>query len=125
MHESILAIAYGAGYIVNFVDVMPAFSSVVFGIITAAATFGALIGNVIAGLVIKQPTIQYWRKLFILFAVIYFIGGLAYVLLGSAVPREWATLEAQDKKDKVQEEEQSVLMPSVEETKSPEIELKE
>lgn len=110
-----LAVAYGAGYIVNFVDLMPAFSSIIFGITTAAATFGALIANVIAGLVIKQPILEDWRKLFILFAVIYFIGGLVYVVLGSAKPLEWAIPQHQTKSpldDKAQEEETVPMQPS-------------
>jgi hypothetical protein len=103
----ILAMAYGSGYIVNFVDVMPAYSSIVFGIITAAATFGALMANVIAGIIIKRPILEDWRKLFIIFAVIYFIGGVVYIILGSAVPRKWATSKAQENRinDKIQEEE--------------------
>jgi MFS family permease len=99
---SLLALAYGSGYIVNFVDVMPAFSSVVFGIITAVATFGALMGNVIAGFIIKQPILQDWRKLFILFSFIYFLGGIAFQVLGSAKPRSWATFKAQQ--NQVEEE---------------------
>ena len=93
----LVALAYGSGYIVNFVDVMPAFSSVVFGIITAVATFGALMGNVIAGVIIKQPILEDWRKLFMLFSVIYVIGGISFQLLGSAKPRSWATFKAQQK----------------------------
>lgn len=93
----LLALAYGSGYIVNFVDVMPAFSSVVFGICTAVATFGALMGNVIAGVIIKQPILEDWRKLFMLFSVIYVIGGISFQLLGSAEPRSWATFKAQQK----------------------------
>jgi MFS family permease len=100
--------AYGSGYIVNFADIIPAYSSVVFGITTAAATFCALMGNVIAGLVIQRPILEDWRKLFIIFAIVYFIGGLAYVILGSAEPRKWATfkaLEKQQNNDKIPEEE--------------------
>jgi len=113
MYEYILAVAYGSGYIVNFVDLMPAFSSVVFGITTAAATFGALIANVIAGLVIKKPVLQDWRKLFILFSIIYFIGGIVYIILGSAKPRKWAILKGQEKKatnEKTQDAEEAVPM---------------
>jgi MFS family permease len=115
-------VAYGAGYIVNFSDILPAYSSVVFGITTAAATVGALIANVIAGFVIKQPILEHWRKLFILFAVIYFIGGVAFVILGSAKPRKWATHKAQQNqeiKDKILEEETIPMQPS-EAAKSPE-----
>ena len=89
--------AYGSGYIVNFVDIMPAYSSVVFGITTAAATAGALLANVIAGVIIKESTLEYWRKLFILFSIIYVIGGVVYIILGSAKPRKWALLPSQQK----------------------------
>jgi len=50
------AMAYGSGYIVNFGDVLPAYSSIIFGITTAAATVGALGANLIAGLIIKKKT---------------------------------------------------------------------
>jgi MFS family permease len=117
VYEYILAVAYGSGYIVNFVDVMPAFSSIVFGITTAAATLGALLANVIAGLVIKKPVLEDWRKLFILFSIIYFIGGVVYILLGSAKPRKWATLAAQQTIENTLEAEESVPMqPTVEKT---------
>jgi MFS family permease len=94
---------------------MPAFSSVVFGITTAAATVGALMANVIAGLIIKRPVLEDWRKLFILFGIIYLIGGLVFSLIGSAVPRKWATfqaLEALQNKDKLAEEEAHPLQPT-------------
>jgi MFS family permease len=107
--------AYGSGYIVNFVDVMPAFSSIIFGITTAAATLGALFGNVIAGLVIKQPILEDWRKLFILFSIVYFIGGIVYLLYGSAEPRSWATFKAHDEQqnnDKKREEEMVPMQES-------------
>jgi hypothetical protein len=116
----ILATAYGSGYIVNFVDVMPAFSSIVFGITTAAATVGALGANIIAGVIIKKPVLEDWRKLFIIFSVIYFIGGISYVLLGSAKPRKWATLKAQGKQ---QQEEEAIPMQPTTTTISTETQL--
>ncbi|UJR28150.1 hypothetical protein I4U23_009404 [Adineta vaga] len=118
------ALAYGSGYIVNFADVLPAYSSIVFGIVTAAATLGALFANIIAGLVIKQPILQDWRKIFILFSVIYFIGGIAFLVLGSAVPRSWAlhktTTEKQQIEDTNMKEEgaeDTILMQKLESTK--------
>lgn len=88
--KHLLATAYGSGYIVNFGDVLPAFSSILFGISTAIATVGALIANLIAGLVIKEATLSDWRKLFILFSVVYVIGGVIFLAWGSATPRSWA-----------------------------------
>ncbi|CAF0860880.1 unnamed protein product [Adineta ricciae] len=114
------ALAYGSGYIVNFADVLPAYSSIVFGIVTAAATFGALMANVIAGLVIKRPVLEDWRKIFILFSIIYVIGGVTFLILGSAVPRTWASLkvhEPQQQMDNVTtnaaDEEEAIPMKTV------------
>ena len=89
--------AYGSGYIVNFGDIIPAYASIVFGISTAVATVGALMGNVIAGLIIKQPTLGDWRQLFSLFAIIYFLGGLAFLLWGSAEAPTWAQSRVDEK----------------------------
>ena len=80
---------------------MPACSSVVFGISTAISTFGALMANLIAGLVIKEAALADWRKLFILFCIIYIIGGLAFVFLGSAKPQPWAEHKKHDDKTTV------------------------
>ncbi|CAF0852556.1 unnamed protein product [Rotaria sordida] len=82
------AIAYGAGYVINFADIAPAYSSIIFAISTALGTIGALMSNIVAGLIIKQPILEDWRKLLLLFAIIYIIGGIVYLLYGSAVPRK-------------------------------------
>jgi len=68
-----------------------------FGIATSTASLGAVIGNIIAGIVIKHPILHDWRKLFILCFILYLIGGIIYLLLGSAVPEKWAILKSQDK----------------------------
>jgi MFS family permease len=69
----------------------------IFGIATTVASFSGIIGNVIAGIIIKQPTLHDWRKLFILFFIVYLIGAIIYIVLGSAVPEEWATFASQEK----------------------------
>lgn len=50
-----------------------------------------LLGNIIASFVIKQPTLSDWRKLFIPFLIFHFIGGIVFLLYGSAKPLKWAT----------------------------------
>ena len=76
----------------------------------------ALIGNIIAGMIIKHPTLSHWRKLFIAFFVIYFIGGVIFILLGSAVPEKWATFKAQDQREEHAEEE---IVPMQEQKQQP------
>ncbi|CAF0802847.1 unnamed protein product [Rotaria sp. Silwood1] len=86
--------AYGSGFVVNFADVVPAFSGVIFGVANTFASLAGLIGNIVAGLIIKKPVLEQWRKLYIMFGIVYFIGGLVYVIYGSAIPRKWATFQA-------------------------------
>ena len=90
--------AYGSGYVVNFVDVVPAYSSIIFGIGSAIGSIGGLLANLIASILIKQPILEDWRKLFILFSIVYTIGGVVYLIYGSAVPRKWATLKTEQSK---------------------------
>jgi hypothetical protein len=95
-----LGFAYGSGYVVNFSDVVPAYAGLFFGIATSISSLSAVIGNIIAGILIKHPTLHDWRKLFLLFFVVYLIGGIVYLVLGSAVPEKWATLKSLEKKEK-------------------------
>jgi MFS family permease len=82
---------------VNFSDVVPAYAGLFFGIATSISSLSAVIGNIIAGILIKHPTLHDWRKLFLLFFVVYLIGGIVYLVLGSAVPEKWATLKSLEK----------------------------
>ncbi|CAF4815956.1 unnamed protein product, partial [Rotaria sp. Silwood2] len=86
--------AYGSGFVVNFSDVVPAFSGVIFGLANTFASLAGLIGNIVAGLIIKKPVIEQWRILYIMFGIVYFIGGVVFLIYGSAVPRKWATFQA-------------------------------
>ncbi|CAF0740881.1 unnamed protein product [Didymodactylos carnosus] len=91
-------LGYGAGYVVNFNDIVPAYSGVIFGIANTLASLAGVIGNLVAGIVIKQPTLHNWRYLFILFGIVYFVGGVVYVLFGTAESRTWATFSAVNEK---------------------------
>ena len=82
----------------------------IFGIATSVSSLNAIIASFIAGTVIKRPTLFHWRKLFIVFFIVYFIGGIIFILLGSAVPEKWATFRAQEQNQVHTEEEEAVPM---------------
>ncbi|CAF2343455.1 unnamed protein product [Rotaria sp. Silwood2] len=103
------AMAYGSGYVVNFGDIAPAYSSIIFSVASALGTVGALIGNIIAGIIIKQPILEDWRKLLLLFAIIYTIGGTVYLLYGSAVPRKWARFHSEESTQNEEDESLTTL----------------
>jgi hypothetical protein len=90
--------AYGSGFVVNFGDVVPAYSSIIFGIGSAISTVGALLSNLIASIIIKRPILEDWRKLFVLFTIVYTFGGVIYLIFGSAIPRKWATFKPETSK---------------------------
>jgi MFS family permease len=101
--------AYGSGYLANFADIAPGYSSIIFSVSSTISTIGALVSNIIAGLVIKQPILEDWRKLFILFSIIYIIGGVIFLLYGSAIPRKWATLNSEKSKQNEKDEALTML----------------
>jgi len=102
--------AYGSGYVVNFADIAPAYASIIFGVASTISTIGALISNIIAGFIIRQPILADWRKLFVLFSIVYTIGGTIYLFYGSAVPRKWATFKSEESK-KNEASEDSTMLP--------------
>ncbi len=96
-------LGYGSGYMVNFADIVPAYSGIIFGIANTFASLAGLIGNLVAGIVIKNPILEQWRKLYIMFGIVYVIGGVVYILFGSAIPRKWAKFQAADDAAKQEE----------------------
>ncbi|CAF1103949.1 unnamed protein product [Rotaria sp. Silwood1] len=94
-------LGYGSGYSVNFADIVPAYSGVIFGIANTFASLAGFIGNLVAGIVVKEPVLEQWRYLFIMFGIVYFIGGLVFLLFGSGVPRKWAQFQPNTAKEEV------------------------
>ena len=111
-----VAIGYGSGFVVNFGDVAPVYSSIIFGIGSAISTVGALLANLIASIIIKRPILEDWRKLFILFAMVYTFGGIIFLIFGSAVPRKWATFKSETTKQN--EEKEGLTMVPLQTTES-------
>jgi len=103
----ILGLGYGSGYCVNFADVVPAYSGIIFGLGNTFASLAGVIGNIVAGVVVNRPVLEQWRKLFVMFGIVYFIGGIAFLLFGTAVPRKWAKFQSAEtaKQDKLNDEE--------------------
>ena len=95
----------------NFADLTPAYSSMIFAVATTLTNITVICSDFIAGLIIKQPTLKYWRILFITFATTYTIGGVVFLLYGSAVPRKWALFKLDPTKSN-EEIEPLTMVPS-------------
>ena len=72
---------------------------------------GSLGANVIAGILIKQPILSHWRRLFIIFTIVYTIGGIVYLLYGSAVPQNLNTPVPQEQLDETAKDEEHEAIP--------------
>lgn len=79
------------------------------------SSFGGLVANIIAGMIIKQPTLHDWRKLYIIFFFVYFFGGLVFLVFGSATPEKWATFRAREPSDAPSPEETVPMKTEVDE----------
>ena len=77
----------------NFADVVPAYSGIVFGFANTFASLAGLTGNIVAGMIVTKPVLEQWRKLFVMFGIVYFVGGLIFLCFGSAEPRKWAKFQ--------------------------------
>jgi uncharacterized membrane protein len=47
--------------------------------------------------------LEQWRKLFVMFGIVYFIGGLVFLLFGSGVPRKWAKFQVKNQQQQEEE----------------------
>lgn len=103
-------IGYGSGYMVNFADIVPAYSGVIFGIANSLASLAGLIGNIVAGILVKKPILEEWRSLYIIFGTVYLIGGLIYLPFGTAVPRKWAVFQPAATVDEKLKDEEAMPM---------------
>lgn len=103
MYWFLLGLGYGSGYCVNFADIVPAYSGIIFGLANTFASLAGLIGNIVAGIVVNRPVLEQWRKLFVMFGIVYFIGGLVFLLFGSGVPRKWAKFQVKNQQQQEEE----------------------
>lgn len=107
LNLDVLGLGYGSGYCVNFSDIVPAYSGVIFGLANTFASSAGFTGNMVAGIIVKRPVLEEWRILFVIFGIVYFIGGAVFLAFGSAVPRTWAKFQTTvtNETDKINEDE--------------------
>ena len=90
---------------------VPAYSSILFGLSITFGSLGSLGANLIAGLIIKQPILSHWRRLFIIFAIVYTIGGIVYVLFGSAISQNLTCASHHATPDESDKDEEHEIVP--------------
>lgn len=73
-------IAY-AGYAVNGLEVCPRYSGILYSVSNTIATFPGIIAPILTGAIVhKHATIQQWRLVFAIAAVLYLVGDVVFAI---------------------------------------------
>ncbi|KAL9965858.1 hypothetical protein ACROYT_G029712 [Oculina patagonica] len=84
-------------FLVNHLDIAPAFASVLFGITNTAGTMSGIITPILTGLIVQHHSAEEWRIVFFINGAIYLVGGTFYVLFASGEKQPWANGNEYDK----------------------------
>ncbi|KAL3200681.1 hypothetical protein MRX96_012960 [Rhipicephalus microplus] len=80
-----------SGFNCTHVDMAPAFAGTLFGITNCIGnTTGIIAPQVVGYLTETHNNVDNWKTVFYITAAVYAIGGLLFLLFGSAEPQEWA-----------------------------------
>lgn len=80
-----------SGFIVNHVDIAPAYAGILFGISNALSAIGGFVSPIIVGEITKEAqTRTEWQIVFYMSAGIYIFGAIFYVIFASGDLQPWA-----------------------------------
>ncbi|XP_025095477.1 uncharacterized transporter slc-17.2-like isoform X2 [Pomacea canaliculata] len=91
-----------SGFLVNHVDIAPAFAGILFGISNSIAAVTGFLSPVVVGIITEEVCYEAeWQIVFYVAAAIYLFGAIFYVIFASGVLQPWAsgaskTLEVDD-----------------------------
>ncbi|XP_044267410.1 sialin-like [Tribolium madens] len=78
------------GMIVNILDISPAFSGTIIGFNQVIVCIsGILSANVVAVFTAKKQSFEQWRYIFLVVAIVNFLGGLFFLIFASADVQSW------------------------------------
>ncbi|XP_041369663.1 sialin-like [Gigantopelta aegis] len=81
---------YG-GFIVNHIDIAPAYAGILFGITNSIAAVTGFISPVVVGVITsKRQTRTEWQYVFLITAAIYGFGAIFYIIFASGELQPWA-----------------------------------
>lgn len=89
---SLTGIQY-SGWVVNHMDVAPAFAGILFGITNSIAAVTGFLSPVIVGVITVNQTREQWQIVFYIAAVFYLIGAIFFGLFATGEVQPWASLK--------------------------------
>lgn len=89
--------AVTAGYLANGLDIAPNFSGTIFGMANTLSSIGGYLSTkMVAAFTNNNHTSEQWSYVFWILAVIYIVGSLTYLLLGSGNLQPWNSVIRRD-----------------------------
>ncbi|KAH3787125.1 hypothetical protein DPMN_165246 [Dreissena polymorpha] len=79
-----------SGWVVNHMDIAPAFAGVLFGISNSIAAVTGFLSPVVAGVLTEEKTRENWQKVFYVAAGVYVFGAVFYAIFASGTVQAWA-----------------------------------
>ncbi|KFD58629.1 hypothetical protein M514_00322 [Trichuris suis] len=85
----------GGGFFVNYLDLCPQYTGLVFGISNTLATIPGILGPNITGWLTKgEPSFESWRIVFFIAGALYFFSVIFYAIFGKGTLQPWAQTKA-------------------------------
>lgn len=89
--------AVTGGYLANGLDIAPNFSGTIFGMANTLSSIGGFVSTyMVAALTNKEQTFEQWKWVFWILVIIYLIGGVNYILLGTGELQSWNQVKEVD-----------------------------
>ncbi|XP_052772253.1 sialin-like [Mya arenaria] len=88
-----------SGWVVNHMDVAPAFAGILFGISNSIAGVTGILSPVVAGILTEDKTREQWQKVFYVAAAFYVFGAIFYAIFASGTVQPWARKEIEEALD--------------------------
>lgn len=85
-----------SGWVVNHMDIAPAFAGILFGISNSIAAVTGFLSPVVVGVITKDKTREQWQIVFYIAAGIYGLGALIYTAFASGEVQPWARDQSAD-----------------------------
>lgn len=83
-----------SGFLINHMDIAPAYAGILFGISNAAGAITGFISPAVVGLITEKGQSQVeWQVVFYIAAAIYLASALFYLIFGSGELQKWAVEE--------------------------------
>jgi len=85
-----------AGFSINHLDIAPQYAAILMGISNTIGTIPGIISPVITGFIVQDGTHSEWQVVFLITAVVYLCGAIAYGLMASGERQDWSRIEGED-----------------------------